>query len=415
MSKMIRMLGVFDYNTSTGFGTVAKNIVGELRKHFRENLQLDIIALNYFGEPYHEDDNTYVVSGKLNDPTQDDFGRHFYLNILKNSNEYDILFLINDLGAVVPIIEILDSIKKEKKESNQKVFKSIYYFPLDCTGFYQILKGLEFFDTLVTFTEFARKEIINARPELKSKLKVINHGTNTSDFRPIQDNVDFKLWRNEFLGENADKFIITNLNRNQPRKDIPATIFAFREAKKMWDKNLPEPFLYLHMRAKDPLGYDLKAIFWQLDLVEGKDYKLLPDEWEVNLPSVEEVNMVYNASNLYLTTTLAEGWGLGITEAMATMTPIICPKNTSLSEMTNFGERAFVYETDYPVVNTTDNIIRYQGSIYDVADKILEVANLYYNDTQELTKKKHAAYNWASKLTWKELSKRWIEYIKELS
>ena len=409
------MLGVFDYNTSTGFGTVAKNIVGELRKHFRENLQLDIIALNYFGEPYHEDDNTYVVSGKLNDPTQDDFGRHFYLNILKNSNEYDILFLINDLGAVVPIIEILDSIKRDKKETNQKVFKSIYYFPLDCTGFYQILKGLEFFDTLVTFTEFARKEIINARPELKSKLKVINHGTNTSDFRPIQDNVDFKLWRNEFLGENADKFIITNLNRNQPRKDIPATIFAFREAKKMWDKNLPEPFLYLHMRAKDPLGYDLKAIFWQLDLVEGKDYKLLPDEWEVNLPSVEEVNMVYNASNLYLTTTLAEGWGLGITEAMATMTPIICPKNTSLSEMTNFGERAFVYETDYPVVNTTDNIIRYQGSIYDVADKILEVANLYYYDTQELTKKKHAAYNWASKLTWKELSKRWIEYIKELS
>lgn len=92
MSKMIRMLGVFDYNTSTGFGTVSKNIVGELRKHFRENLQLDIIALNYFGEPYHEDDNTYVVSGKLNDPTQDDFGRHFYLNVLKNSNEYDILF-----------------------------------------------------------------------------------------------------------------------------------------------------------------------------------------------------------------------------------------------------------------------------------------------------------------------------------
>jgi len=408
------MLAVCDYATNTGFGTVAKNIIAELRRHFKEELQLDIIALNYFGEPFNEDDNTYVVSAKVNDPTLDDFGRHFFLNVLKNSNEYDILFIINDLGAVTPIIPILESIKKEKLQSGQKLFKSMYYFPLDCAGFFEILQGLEFFDILVTFTEFARNEILKARPELRGKLKVIPHGTNTKDFKPM-DKDEVLKFRKELFEDNADKFIITNLNRNQPRKDIPATIFAFREAKKNWNEKLPQPFLYLHMKAKDPMGWDLRAIFFQLDLREGRDYMLLPQKWELEMPKVEEVNMVYNASDLFLTTTLAEGWGLSITEAMSACIPVICPNNTSLSELTANGKRAFVYETDYPVVNPIDNIVRYQGSYYDVADLIKEVAELKCSDDKILYDKVTAAYLWASKLTWKDLCKRWIEYVKELS
>ena len=415
---MPKVLFVSDYACETGFGTVSKNIVAELKRHFKGDLKMDIIANNYFGEAYDEDENIFVAPAKLNDVKLDDYGRHFFLSALKNSNEYDILFIISDLGVVVPIIEILEAIKKEKREKNMKSFKSMYYFPMDCHGFPQILKGLEFFDVLVTYTEFGRNEILKVRPELRSKLKVINHGTNINDFYPLEPSEVFKF-RNEFFGDVHSKCIISNINRNQPRKDIPTTIFAFKEAKECWNAEYPKPFLYLHMHPRDPMGWDLRAIFWQLDLVEGEDYKLLPDEWIDNMPPAATINNILNASDAYLTTTLAEGWGLTVTEAMAARIPVICPLNTSLTEMTSNGKRAITYETFYPVINTTDQIIRQQGDIGDVAACILKLADMRYDSTKnsffDAANMLNNAYAWATGLTWHELSKRWIEYIKELS
>ena len=68
-----------DYVARTGFGTVSKNIVRELKKHFGEELELHIIAINYFGVPYFEDDITYIVSAKLDDIEKDDYGRYHFL------------------------------------------------------------------------------------------------------------------------------------------------------------------------------------------------------------------------------------------------------------------------------------------------------------------------------------------------
>ena len=57
---MKRILCLFDYIARTGYGTVSTNIVHELRKQFGQNLQLEIIAINYFGQEFYEDENTKV-------------------------------------------------------------------------------------------------------------------------------------------------------------------------------------------------------------------------------------------------------------------------------------------------------------------------------------------------------------------
>jgi intein/homing endonuclease len=301
----MKVLCLFDYLSRTGFGTVSKNIVHELRKHYGKDLQLDIIAINYFGEPFKEDENTYVISARLNDVKDDPFGRYFFLKVLKE-NDYDGIFIMQDLGVIVSFMDVLVHIKQEKKDNNKKVFKSIFYTPVDCNLVYQLVRGLEFFDVLVTYTEFARKEINRLRPELK--VKVIPHGNSPKDFYPEKDDA----FRKEYFGENADKFIITNINRNQSRKDFPNTIFGFIEAKKEWNKTIPEPFLYLHTHPKDPMGWDIRAIMLQTDLVEDKDYKLLPKEYEEGGCPTEILNKIYNASDVHLSTTLGEGWGMCI-------------------------------------------------------------------------------------------------------
>ena len=404
--KQKKILCLFDYVARTGFGTVSKNIVSEITKHFGSSVQLDIVAINYFGEPYYESENVFVCPAKTTDVNSDDYGRFFLLKMLKESNEYDGLFICQDLGVVVPFIEVMQHIKREKKEQNKKSFKSIFYFPVDCNIIKELTRNLEFFDLLVTYTEFARSEVLKFAPELKPKLKVVPHGNNIKHFYPI----DAKDFRKEFFGTNADKFIITNVNRNQPRKDIANTIFGFIEAKEIWDKSLPQPFLYLHCHPNDPMGWDLRGIMLQTQLVEDVDYKLLPKEFEQEMCDIATLNKIYNASDCFISTTLGEGWGLTFGEAAAAKIAIVAPYNTSFKEMSGYGKNAWMLKSQYPYCNVNDNVIRQQTDIYEIADTLLEVAKSV--GTDEYKQKIENSYKWIMKLEWKDICKHWIEYFK---
>ena len=415
--KQKKILCLFDYVARTGYGTVSKNIVQELKKYYGSNIKLDIIAVNYFGEPYAEDENINVISARVTDVNDDPFGRFFFLKVLKENKDYDGIFILQDLGVIIPFIEVLQHIKAEKKENNHKNFKSIFYFPVDCTIIYELTRNLEFFDLLVTYNEFGRKEILKHRPDLKTKIKVVPHGNNSKDFYPISED-EKKAFRKEFFGENADKFIVTNINRNQPRKDIPNTIFGFLEATKNWDSKLPKPFLYLHMHPKDPMGWDIRAIMLQTGLKEDIDYKLLPKELEDTMAETDYVNKIYNASDVYITTTLGEGWGLTLSEAASCKIPIIAPYTTSFIEMSGYGKNAYMLENLFPICQTMDNVIREQTDIYEISDTLLHVANVIYgkdeglNLKEEMNKKIENSFNWVKSLEWKNVCKQWIEYFK---
>jgi glycosyltransferase involved in cell wall biosynthesis len=408
--KQLKVLCLFDYVARTGFGTVSKNIVKEIKNNFGENILLDIVAVNYFGEPYYDEHNNYIISAPLNDGNKDSYGRYFFLKALQESDAYDGIFICQDLGIIVPIIEVIEHIKASKKEANKKSFKSIFYFPVDCALVPQLTHKLEFFDLLVTYTEYGRNEVVKLRPELKTKIKVIPHGNSSKDFYPISKE-EIKSFREEYFGKNANKFIITNVNRNQPRKDIPTTIFSFIEAKKMWPYELPEPFLYLHMHPKDPLGWDLRGILIQTDLKEDVDYQLLPFKYEESMAETEIVNKIFNASDVFLTTTLGEGWGLTFTEAAACKVPIVAPYTTSFMEMSNYGKNGYMLYNINPTCNL-DNVIREQCDPFEVAEVLLEVA-------ESIGKKEHEQklennYNWVKKLEWKEVCKAWVNYFKTI-
>lgn len=407
--KQKKVLMLVDYISRTGFATVSKNIVKEIKNNFGDEVLLDIVAINYFGEPFYDEYNNYIISAPLNDGNKDNFGRFFFLKALQDS-DYDGLFICQDLGIIVPIIEVMEHIKAKKKEENRKSFKSIFYFPVDCALVPQLTTKLEFFDLLVTYTEYGRNEVVKLRPDLKTKLKVVPHGNNSKDFYPLEAE-EVKKFRDEYFGNNSNKFIITNINRNQPRKDIPTTIFAFMEAKKIWPYELPEPFLYLHMHPKDPLGWDLRGILIQTDLVEDKDYKLLPFKFEESMAETEVLNQIYNASDAFLTTTLGEGWGLTFSEAAACKVPIVAPYTTSFMEMSNYGKNGYMLYNITPTCNL-DNVIREQCDPIEIAEVLLEVAES--RDTAEYKKKLEDNYNWVKKLEWKEVCKSWVTYFKNI-
>ena len=401
-------------NTHTGFATVSKNIIKSLTKEFEKDLMIDMVAINNFTEePYVDDDGLFVMPAQLSDPKRDEFGRNHYLKCLAEGS-YDATFIMQDLGVVQPIIQVMKHINLTKSKNNNKQFKSFFYFPVDCNLIKQLTKDLEFFDVLATYTEFGREEVCRFRPELRKKIKIINHGNNNAAYYPIHKE-ERDIFREEYFEDKAkDKFIISVINRNQPRKDIATSIFAFQELRSNWQFD-KKPLLYLHMNPNDPMGIDLRALMMQTDMEEYKDYMFPPRHIENHDATEAQLRNIYNSSDLFLTTNLGEGWGLTITEAMACKLPIVAPLHTSITEISNNGERIYPITEFIPVCLKTDNMIRSMSFIDNVVEVMeqavkdilvnSEVTNKKVNESQEYVK---------SKLDWKYITPKFITYIKDL-
>lgn len=409
MKKPFKILALFDYNSFTGFSTVSKNLVKNWQKTFGDSMQLDIVAVNYFGIPYNEAPNIRVISAKVKDIVKDDFGRHVFMKSIIDS-DYDLIFILQDLGVVVPMIPHMKQIYDDKKKAGKKLFNSILYFPVDFALTPNLGVGLEFFDLLTTFTDYGKSHVLRLRPDLRGKVWVVPHGNNMENFFPVSKE-QAQSFRNEYFGENANKFIVASVNRNQSRKDIPTTIFGFIE---FWDKN-PDAFLYLHMNPKDPMGWHLRTVLAQTPLREGEHFMFPPkDDYEKGA-EISKLNLIYNSIDVFLSTATGGGWELTVTEAMSARKPCIIPKHTSLEHLGGpNGERAYFLETLYPVVAPIDNIIRFQSDLYEIADTLTMVKEHIQTNSPILQSKVEKAFNFVEGHKWSDIAKTFSDNIKKL-
>jgi glycosyltransferase involved in cell wall biosynthesis len=215
-----------------------------------------------------------------------------------------------------------------------------------------------------------------------------------------------------FFGVNADKFIVTNLNRNQHRKDIPRTIAAFKEFR----KEVPNSVLYLHMAAKDQ-GWNLDEVVKAYGFNTKEDV-LFPDKFGPNQGYPREVvNMIYNASDLIVSTTLGEGWGLSWVEAMATKTPVLMPANTVMKDLIT-EDRGYLCDSGtrpelHTVLPHDNEVIRPLVDTSDMANKMIEISANY----DEAKAKAEVAYKWVSEeLNWQgNVGKMWVDTFDKAS
>jgi glycosyltransferase involved in cell wall biosynthesis len=409
--KQFRVLALFDYHSFTGFATVSQNLVREWKKILGQNMKLDIVGINYFGEDYNESENIRVISAERKDIRKYSFGRYVFLATL-HKNDYELVFILQDIGIVKSMLPELIKIKQGKKEANKKQFKSMFYFPVDFELNPSMVEGLEFFDYLATYTHWGRNMILEHRPELKGKIQVVHHGNNPKDFYPLPEE-EKKAFRKSYFGEgNAHKFIIGNINRNQPRKDIPSTILGFERYWRYENKN---SFLYLHMNPVDPMGWKLRTILNQTNLIEGTDYMFPPEDDYNKGADIEKLNRIYNSLDVFLTTATAEGWGLSVTEAMACKIPVLAPNHTSLREILDDGRRGYLCTELNPVVAVMDNVIRNGVSLWEVSSELHDI-NLEINqETESHQSKINAAYRFVQSLNWHDIAKRFANEMKRLA
>ena len=380
----IKVLAYCDSPTcATGFGTVSRNIFEGLYRTGR--YQVDVLGINYWGDPHGF---PYRIWPTGTNAEKDPYGRKKICGMIPQM-EYDILFFLQDTFILDFLPELIPYLK-----NNGKKFKSICYFPIDGVPKEQWIKNVSVVDYPVAYSEFGKKmakEMYSECPELD----VIPHGVNTADYHPLPRE-QVEEFRARYFGAHADKFIFMNLNRNQQRKDIPRTIQAFVEFR----KQVPESILYLHMAQVDQ-GWNLPEVCKAYGLDTASDV-IFPQNFGPNQGYPRQiVNMLYNCADAVVSTTLGEGWGLSWSEAMATKTPVIMPRNTALEEAIAEDKGYLVNSGTNPSLFTVlphDNeVVRPLVDVEDMVDKMFAV----YNDYDAAMLKAERAYEWIIKeLAW---------------
>jgi len=256
----------------------------------------------------------------------------------------------------------------------------------------------------------------------KAKNKIIEyvpHGLNSNMFYPIVDKSNDKEYnefkKNILKGKDYEFMVFFN-SRNIRRKQIPDTILAYRL---FVDSLTPEQrekvVLVLHTEQVSEAGTDLNAIIETL-IPEYCNIVFTPGKLDV-----KQLNYLYNMADVQILLTSNEGWGLSLTEALLTGTPIIANTTGGMQDQMRFeyengewidfnadfpsnhrgtykkhGKWAFpVFPTNISMVGspTTPYIFDDRCSWEDAAERITEVYNLSQEERKELGME---GYKWAT-------------------
>lgn len=386
---------------ATGFGQVSRNILPALHESGR--YEVDILGINYWGDPH---EYPFKIWPMAVNNQRDPYGRQRLQQHLHDPRlDFDILFFLQDTFILEFIPQLVESLKKSGKR-----FKSVFYYPVDGIPKENWIKAANSVDYPVTYSEFAREQSIKVVPEIEERIRVLPHGVNPKVFFPLPDS-QVQQFRQQFFGPHANKFVLTNVNRNQQRKDIPATIGAFKEFK----KERPDSVLYLHMAAQDQ-GWNLPEVVKSFEL-DIKTDVILPTNFtpSAGFP-LEVLNMIYNASDCIVSTTVGEGWGLSWTEAMATKTPVVFPQNTCLTEYIT-EENGWPYpsggDPDHIAVIPHDNeVLRPTAHIGEMVKQLIAL----YDDRDEAKRRAENAFKMVStSLFWNEhVNPRWVKLFDQI-
>jgi len=401
----IKVLAWGDYACSTGFGTVMKNIMSEINN--TGSYEIDVVGVNYDGGPY----DTSKWPGRLwpaisalrtQGPYGDVFGRQVFLDLL-GQNNYDIVFIVQDTFIVLPIVPQILELQRTKPNT----FSTIYYYPFDCTPREEWVKQcVTSFDFPVAYTKYAKDESRKFVGAIADKQDVIYHGTNTNDFFPLTPEQKQETRKAIFPPVLQDRFIITNVNRNQGRKDVSRSLMILKQLHNIGMKNA---FLYMHMQETD-FGGSIMQMAASIGLNPDSDFTI-PDPRQFGAHSgfpIEFLNGIYNASDAYLTTTHGEGWGLSITEAMATKLPVIAPNNTSVPEILGEDRGWRVQSGHTPthwIIKENDN--ERMRPLMDV-EEAAETIKYIMEHPEEAAERAENAYAWVKENTWENICKQWI-------
>ena len=192
--------------------------------------------------------------------------------------------------------------------------------------------------------------------------------------------------------------------RNQPRKKIDLTFRAFAEFAKGKPENVK---LYLHMGSRDS-SMDIVKLAERYEV----DNRLIVTSLAKGPQQVpiENLNLIYNCTDIGVNTSVGEGWGLCSVEHSLTGAPQIVGNFSAMQDL--YQDCGLLVNGKLPIV--LDNIMT-TGQLVDPIDVAEKMELLYtnhdlYNDLAAKAKKKFTSKEYS----WKKIAQLWDNLFLEV-
>ena len=330
------MLVCDDIRVHSGVATVAKEIVIHTAHHFN--------WVNVAGAIQHPEKGKVLdissatnVEAKIEDSSVklycvDGYAQSAELQQILNTEKPDAVMLITDPRYFKHIFNMEDTIRKQCPLVYLNIWDD-YPAPMYNKPYYEacdLLMGIS--KQTVNINKIVLADCDNS----KRVFKYVPHGLNHKEFYPIgKDHNEYEplqQFRTNLVGENIDYVMFFN-SRNIRRKQIPDAMLAFRSFLDSLPKEKADKCRFvLHTELVTDHGTDLGAV---------AEY-LFGEKYEKNIVfshqklSRTQLNWLYNIADLQILITSNEGWGLTVTEAMLTGTPVIANVTGGMQDQMRF-------------------------------------------------------------------------------
>tara|TARA_R110002167_G_scaffold78468_5_gene217063 strand:+ start:2846 stop:4279 length:1434 start_codon:yes stop_codon:yes gene_type:complete len=390
-----------DIRTHSGIGTIAKEIVLHTAHHFNYVNIGAAVQHPEAGKKFDLSQSTNEEAG-IEDasvsiyPTSG-YGSPGLVRQMISMEKPDAIFIITDPRYWTWLFQMEGEIRKQIPIAYLNIWDD-YPAPRYNESFYEscdLLMGIS--KQTVNINRIVLGDKIQDRI-----LEYVPHGLNHNVYKPLEkDNtelVEFK--KNLFKGKEFD-FVTFFNSRNIRRKQIPDTIWAFVQfVDKLPLEEAKKCALVLHTQRVDPNGTDLPAV---VDMLCGDNerYNIIFSEEKL---STNQMNLLYNSTDVQIQLTSNEGWGLSLTEAMLAGNPIIANVTGGMQDQMRFTDEKGLWFTPdenipsnhrgtykecgpwaFPVFPTSISIVGSPPTPYifddrceagDAANQLMEVYNL---------------------------------------
>jgi glycosyltransferase involved in cell wall biosynthesis len=390
-----------DIRTHSGIGTIAKEIVLHTAHHFNYVNIGAAVQHPEAGKKFDLSQSTNEEAG-IEDASVSiypisGYGNPGLVRQMISMEKPDAIFIITDPRYWTWLFQMEGEIRKQIPIIYLNIWDD-YPAPRYNESFYEscdLLMGIS--KQTVNINRMVLGDKIQDRI-----LEYVPHGLNHNIYKPLEkDNtelVEFK--KNLFKGKEFD-FVTFFNSRNIRRKQIPDTIWAFVQfVDKLSLEEAKKCALVLHTQRVDQNGTDLPAV---VDMLCGEDerYNIIFSDEKL---STNQMNLLYNSTDVQIQLTSNEGWGLSLTESMLAGNPIIANVTGGMQDQMRFTDEKGLWFTPdenipsnhrgtykecgpwaFPVFPTSISIVGSPPTPYifddrceagDAANQLMEVYNL---------------------------------------
>lgn len=398
-----------DAGCTTGFGRVSHAIGDRLVRDYGHDIH--VIAVNYDGDYWNTPMKLYLPSKLVQG---DLYGQSRFVELLGEVMP-DLIFMINDPYVV---LRLLFRNKHDPDFVLSRLRPILAYMPVDGYDFPKVWSELP---ALVGGTDqIPSSPPPSFHPVVMSRhghtmfpgAPLIYHGVDTETFHPATPQnpvimssgvrIESKKDAKRALDLDPDGFLVLRVDRNSHRKDYADT----------WKALVPvlrrhtDMHVWFHCKAEGD-SVELPQVLGREPDVSNRFH--FPGHFNTKIGWTEnDLVAVYNAADLFVSTSEGEGFGLTLAEAAACQLPIIAQNVSAIPEVVGPGGILLEPERRITVDSGQDLWLPNVASFTDAIEHM-------YSSRGMRRQLGEAGRAHVSGLTWDEATRRFDELITKVT